>query len=382
MNILPTSLRLLACRLQHLATTLLLFVAASSLLLACQKEDSYTPKPTTTQVLSASTATPALSQANADNTALTLDWTSGTNHDTQAAIDYTVQIAKQGTNFASPATVAVDRGVYTLALKTADFNSLLTKTLGLPTGTTQTLEVRVKSQEASATAGPDYSNVVVLTATPYVAITNIYIIGDATPNGWNIDNPNQMMPSPTSTSVFTYTGILKAGEFKMVAGKGDWNAPFYRPLTDHPALTDAGVQYTAGNPDYKWQITSPGAYTITLDVVKLTVSIVPFTPPAQLWLVGDATPNGWSIGDATPMTVSATNPTIFTYTGPFAVGEFKIATAKDFNAPFYRPTTNHPALSATTVQLSAGDPDNKWQITSAGPHTLTLDTFNMTITIN
>jgi hypothetical protein len=383
MNKMPTLLRPLARRLLRLTTSLLLLVATGSLLLACQKEDAYAPTPTTTQVLSASTATPVLSQANADNTALTLDWTPGTNHDTQAAIDYTVEIAKQGTNFANPATVAVDRGVYSRALKTSDLNALLTKSLGLPTGTAQALEVRVKSQEASNAASPDYSNVVALTATPYVAITNIYILGDATPNGWTIDNPNQMTPSSSSTSVFTYTGILKAGEFKMVAGKGDWNAPFYRPLTDHPALTATGVQYTAGNPDYKWQITAPGAYTITLDVVKLTISIVPFTPPAQLWLVGDATPNGWDIANATPMTVSATNPTIFTYTGPFTAGEFKIATAKDFNAPFYRPTTDHPALSVTAVQLSAGSPDNKWQITgaTAGSHTLTLDTFNMTITI-
>jgi hypothetical protein len=381
MNTLPISLRRLACRWQRLTTSLLLLVATSSLLLACQKEDPYAPTPTTTQVLSASTTTPALSQANADNTALTLNWTSGTNHDTQAAIDYTIQVAKQGTNFSNPATLSVDRGVYTMALKTSDLNTLLTKSLGLPTGASQALEVRVKSQEASNTASPDYSNVVPLTATPYVAITNIYIIGDATPNGWNIDNPNQMTPSPTSTSVFTYTGILKAGEFKMVAGKGDFSAPFYRPLTDHPALTATGVQYTT-SPDYKWQITTPGAYTITLDVVKLTVSIVPFTAPTQLWLVGDATANGWDIVNATPMTVSATNPTIFTYTGPFTAGEFKIATAKDFNAPFYRPITDHPALSATAVQLS-GSPDNKWQITGAtvGPHTLTLDTFNMTITI-
>lgn len=359
-----------------------LLVLLTGTLFSCQKEDSYAPTPATTQVLSASTTTPALSQANADNTALTLSWTSGTNHNTQAAIDYTVQIAKQGTNFANPAMLSVSRGVYTLALKTSDFNTLLTKTLGMAAGTSQALEVRVKSQEASNAVAPDYSNVVALTATPYVAITNIYIVGDATPNGWNIDNPNQMTPSPTSPSVFTYTGVLKAGEFKMVAGKGDWNAPFYRPLTDHPALTAPGVQYTT-SPDYKWQITTPGAYTITLDVAKLTISIVPFTAPKQLWLVGDATVNGWDIGNATPMTVSATNPTIFTYTGPFTVGEFKIATAKDFNAAFYRPTTDHPALSATAVQLSAGNPDNKWQITSAtaGTHTLTLDTFNMTITI-
>lgn len=381
MNPLPTSLRQLARRLPRRLASVLLLVAAGSLLLACQKEDSYAPTPTTTQVLSASTTTPVLSQANADNTALTLDWTAGTNHGTQAAIDYTVQIAKQGTNFANPATLTIDRGVYTLGLKTSDFNNLLIKTLGLPTGTSQALEARVKSQEASSAVSPDYSNVVAFTATPYVAITNVYMVGDATPSGWDLNNPTPMTLSSSSASVFTYTGILKAGEFKMVASKGNASAPFYRPLTDHPALSATGVQLSA-SPDYKWLITSPGAYTITLDVVKLTISIVPFTPPAQLWLVGDATTAGWDINNPVPMTVSPTNPTVFTYTGPFTAGEFKIATAKDWNAPFYRPLADHPALTATGVQLST-NPDYKWQVTgaSAGPHTLTLDTFNMTISI-
>ncbi|RZK97342.1 MAG: SusF/SusE family outer membrane protein, partial [Hymenobacter sp.] len=317
------------------------------------------------------------------NTALTLDWTLGTNEGTQAAIDYTVQVAKQGTNFATPANLTVSRGVYTRAFKASEFNSLLVTTLGLPIGTAQALEIRVQSQEASKAKAPQYSNVVTLTATPYQAITNVYIVGDATPNGWDINNPNQMTQSTTNSSVYTYTGVLKVGEFKMVAEKGNWNAAFYRPTVDHPPLTATAVQYTAGNPDNKWQITTTGAYTVTLDTRNLTISIVPFAAPTQLWLVGDATVRGWDIQNATPMTVSPTNPTIFTYTGPFTPGEFKIATIKDFNAPFYRPTVNYPALSATAVQLSAGNPDNKWQITAAtaGTHTITLDVLNLTISI-
>jgi hypothetical protein len=369
-------------QLLRLATSVLLLVAAGSLLLACQKEDAYSPTPTTTQVLTASTTTPVLTQATADNTALALDWTLGTNEGTQAAIDYTVQIAKQGTNFATPATLAMSRGVYTHAFKASELNTLLLTTLGLPIGTAQALEVRVKSQEASNAKSAQYSNVVTLTATPYKAITNIYMVGDAAPNGLDINNPTPMTMSATSSSVFTYTGILKAGEFKMVASKGDLNAPFYRPTTDHPPLTATAVQYTAGTPDNQWQITATGAYTVTLDVTKLTISIVPFTPPTQLWLLGDATPGGWSLTSMTPLVVSATNPTVFTYTGNFVPGEFKIATAADYNAPFYRPLTDHPALSATGVQVTAS-PDNKWQITgaTAGTHTLTLDTFNMTISI-
>ncbi|RZK86761.1 MAG: SusF/SusE family outer membrane protein [Hymenobacter sp.] len=328
-----------------------LLVLLTSTLFSCQKEDAYTPTLTTVQVLTASTATPTLTQANADNTAFTLDWTQGTNHGTQAAIDYTVQVAKQGTNFASPASVTVDRGVYTRAFRTSEFNTLLTKTLGLPVGTAQALEIRVKSQEASNSAAPDYSNVVTVTATPYNAVTTLY------------------------------SEVLTAGEFKIPTAR-DFTAPFYGPTTNHPSLSATGVQLITGSPDNKWQITTPGAYQITLNINTLTINIVPFVAPAQLWLVGDATVKGWDIGNATPMTVSATSPTIFTYTGPFVAGEFKIATVKDFAAPFYRPTVDHPDLSATAVQVSTS-PDNKWVVTAAtaGTYTLTLDVLHQTISI-
>ena len=74
----------------------------------------------------------------------------------------------------------------------------------------------------------------------------------------------------------------------------------------------------------------------------------------------------------TPMVKSSTDAFTFTYTGTLNAGEFKIATIADFNGPFYRPTVNHPLLSASGVMLSAGDPDNKWQITTAGTYTITL----------
>jgi hypothetical protein len=214
---------------------------------------------------------------------------------------------------------------------------------------------------------------VTVTATPYNAVTNLYIVGDATPNGWDIGKAVALTQSTTNSAVYTYSEVLTAGEFKIPTAR-DFAAPFYGPTTNHPSLSATGVQLITGSPDNKWQITTPGAYQITLNINTLTINIVPFVAPAQLWLVGDATVKGWDIGNATPMTVSATSPTIFTYTGPFVAGEFKIATAKDFAAPFYRPTVDHPDLSATAVQVSTS-PDNKWIVTAAtaGTYTLTLD---------
>ena len=219
---------------------------------------------------------------------------------------------------------------------------------------------------------------------PYTAL---WLIGDATSGGWSLNAMTPMTESNTDPFVFTFSGSLGLGEFK-IATAADFNAPFYRPVTNDPDISATSVQLNAGNPDNKWKISDAGTYTITLNLRTNTITIVEqpkiTSPPySKLWLIGDATPGGWSLNAMTPMVQDGRNPFVFTYTGAFAAGEFKIATAADFGAPFYRPTTNHPDLSATAVQVTAGDPDNKWQITSAqtGTYKLTLNTQANTITI-
>jgi len=216
--------------------------------------------------------------------------------------------------------------------------------------------------------------------------TQLWMIGDATPGGWDLNSMPAMAESLSDPFIFTYTRAFNVGEFKIATAK-DFNAPFYKPTVNHPDLSATAVQLNAGNPDNKWQITVAGTYRITLNLHDNTISIVNtanFIPPyTNLWLIGDATPGGWSLDNATPLTVSSANPFIFTYTGPLVSGEFKIGTAKDFNAPFYRPLINHPDLSATDVAVTAGNPDNKWQITgaTAGNYVVTLNTLDNTITI-
>jgi hypothetical protein len=118
----------------------------------------------------------------------------------------------------------------------------------------------------------------------------------------------------------------------------------------------------------------------------LSLTVTPYSnvvPPPynQLWMVGDATPAGWNIDGPTPMTQDSTDPWVFIYTGPLTAGEFKIPTGKSWDAQFYRPVTNHPDISDSRVQLSAGDPDNKWQIPTAGNYKVTLNLHTITIKI-
>ncbi|MDO7848533.1 SusF/SusE family outer membrane protein [Hymenobacter sp. M29] len=369
-------------RLVYTCCLALLTLFSTGLLAGCQKYDDYVPTPATVQTLSASTTTPTLNQANADNQAIAFTWTIGTNEGTQAAIDYTLQLAVKGTNFATPVNVTMARGTTSQTYTSNAFTTLLLNQLNLPVGTSKDIEVRVKGQEATNQKAPTYSNVVTVTATPYQPLTNLWLVGDATPNGWDINNATPLVRSATDASVFTYTGLLTAGEFKIATVK-DFNAPFYRPTTNNPPLTATTVQLSAGTPDNKWRITTAGAYTITLNVRTMTISIVAFTPPAALWMVGDATPAGWNINAPTPMTRSTTNPNVFTYTGPLTPGEFKFPVATgNWGTDYYMPVVDHQPLTDTGVDfVRGGSPDKKWQVTVARNYTITLDTFSKTISI-
>lgn len=218
-------------------------------------------------------------------------------------------------------------------------------------------------------------------APPY---SQLWVVGDATPNGWNIDNPNPMRVDRSNPFVFTFNGVLNAGEFKIPTAKGNWGTDYYMPLVNAQDLNLTGVQLTAGgSPDNKWKITTPGAYKIKLDLENMKIHIKPFTAPAELYLVGDATPAGWNIDNPTPLVKSSINPNIFTFTGPLTSGEFKMPIAKgNWGGDFYMPVIANEGAESTEMKfVPGGSPDNKWKITAAqaGNYKITVDVLYETI---
>lgn len=211
----------------------------------------------------------------------------------------------------------------------------------------------------------------------------LWIVGDATPNGWNIDNPSQMRLDRSNPFVFTYSGVLNAGEFKFPTSKGNWGGDFYMPLVNYQDLTLADVQLVSGgNPDNKWKIINAGNYKVKLDILTNKIEIKPFTPFTKIWLVGDATPNGWDINNATPMLAEPGNPDIFTYVGAMKAGEFKFALQMDFNGDFFMSVTEGEGAESTEMKfVPGGNPDVKWKLTQPGNYRITIDQSKDTIKI-
>ena len=123
--------------------------------------------------------------------------------------------------------------------------------------------------------------------TPYAMI---YMVGDATPAGWNIGDATPMQATD-DPYVFTWQGNLNAGELKFTCDKqDDWNGAWFMPAEADKQPTgeteamlfidkssdDFKAQYPEvmiGGIDQKWKISSAGSYKITLNQLEETISI-------------------------------------------------------------------------------------------------------------
>ena len=212
----------------------------------------------------------------------------------------------------------------------------------------------------------------------------LWMLGDATPTGWNIDNPTEMRVDSSNLFVFTYNGMLTAGEFKIPVSTGNFGTDYYMPLTNAPAITETGVQLVpGGNPDNKWKITTAGPYKVKLDLQNMTIHITPFTPFTNIWMVGDASPVGWNIDNPHPMTPTPGDPYEFTYTGPLSAGEFKFPVETgNWGGDFFMPVVNGSGPGSTQMKfVPNGSPDFKWRITQAGNYKVTINQLYETISI-
>ena len=59
--------------------------------------------------------------------------------------------------------------------------------------------------------------------------TTLYLIGDATPNGWSADNATAM--ERTDNGQFTWTGKLNTGSFKFITTLGEFLPSYNRDAT-------------------------------------------------------------------------------------------------------------------------------------------------------
>ncbi|WP_447640258.1 MULTISPECIES: SusF/SusE family outer membrane protein [Chitinophagaceae] len=351
------------------------------LILQACKKDTKAPMlfPLQTGDLSASKDTVVINSATPGDEAVTVSWSAFPN----AMITYTL-VLSFGDNKDS---VEVPSGATSRKFNHGELNNILVDKLGMTIGTKSeldfTLFAKISTKNDSAV-----SKTIKIWVTPALTgatYAQLWVVGDATPAGWNIDNPSPMTKDPTNSFQFKYNEVLNAGEFKIPTSTGNWGTDFFMPLVNHPPLSSTEVKLTiGGNPDYKWQITNPGPYKILLNISSSPfIKIVPFTPYTKLWMIGDATPAGWNIETPTPMVATAGNPYEFSYTGPLSVGEFKIPVSTgNWDTDYFMPAANDEGVGSTNaIFVPGGSPDNKWKISDAGNYKVVINQLYETISI-
>lgn len=172
-------------------------------------------------------------------------------------------------------------------------------------------------------------------------LEQLFIIGDATPAGWNISMPYPM--EKVSTNVFRYEGPLYQGEMKCpINDNGKWEDEFLMPVThgtviDRNGVVDPAVEYVpTGNPDSKWKIEERGNYEIVIDASNgmkaITIAarfLGELEPEPELYMLGSAA-NTWD--SANGLYLDSEDGNTFTWEGEILYNadnkQFKFCTAK------------------------------------------------------
>jgi len=223
---------------------------------------------------------------------------------------------------------------------------------------------------------------------------NLYLVGDATPVGWNIGSPEIMIRNDTNPYVWEWEGELTTGEFKMSTFTGNWcDGMWINSSQPNQILTATDYITTFGcdGPDNKWRLnlSDAGDYKITVDVKNKTINIASIYVPdyESLFLVGDATPTGWNINSPIPLVQNDTKPYLFTWEGELKAGELKFSTfTGDWcDAEWINAAQPNQAISTTDYIITNGcdGPDNKWKVNAgeAGNYLISIDLKNKYVTI-
>jgi hypothetical protein len=341
-----------------LKNSFLLLVTSGVLLSSCVKEDikAYV-NPGAASMFNTSIANPAiiLLQPNASSVLGTAPGTfywSAADFGYKAAVTYTIQFCKGGTNFAPASTTEVTIGtVLSKTFTVGEFNAKMLDII--PYSVASQVYARVKADVGTGVT-PLYSNIITnFVITPYRDVIiygfpqAIYIAGNY--QGWDPPtSPKIVDKAASGTTGSNYEGYINMTDgsphqFKMVKGNnwgaGDFGQGGGGPLTlASPSGTNLQTVGTAG------------VYYIKANTVNLTWS---FTKIDTWGIIGSATPGGW--GASTPMTFSTANGGTWTITANLLGGqEVKFRANNDWaiNLGDYSPRDNKPDYNGDNIPIA------------------------------
>lgn len=340
-------------------------------------------------LLTNSTSEIVLNKKDADkNIAVTLNWDNKSWYAVDTPMTYTIQMDNNNGEFVSPLEISVATGS-NLSLTHADLNAKAFA-LKLTPEVASKIKVRLKANLKYG-ALPIYSNVSVLTITPYSSLilkypmpAELYLQGDAVPSNWGTPVPDIQKMVQIDDHRFGLIIALTGGKsFAAITAASTWSDPAYVTLDNNANPQSSGAFEPRGSAT-NWggnPIKSPaisGVYQVILDFTAGTYSISPavlMTTPAELYIIGDATTNGWAApGNAQKFT--KINSYTFTLTTALKAGKFAFLNANStWSTPAYLGKTDSELPLSGNLTLNQAPNWAGSSITAPNPG-------NYTITVN
>ena len=353
----------------------LLYIAIAAIsLVACKPETVRIDIPSLEDEMHirASVERVQLRQVASSDTAVVFSWDIPALKDGITGFEYWFKMDVSGNGFASSISPMLVDGSNSIAFTHKQINEMIEK-WNITAGTWAALDAEV----IAVPAGLEHYtkpmiSVVTFEAMGYASV--LYIAGTATAVGTDYTKA-LAMSKVAGQDAYTWTGALSEGEFLFVNEQAD-NSPAYGMGTDANTLHYADSVAVAKT----FTIDRAGYYTLTASLSDLTLTYL-----EPLYLYGSATPGGWTLTDATAM-ANLTSSTL-TLEGILSAGELKFLcepdpNARRFDGAFYMASADGTKAEGTTGMLFAadGNPDQKWQVTSAGLYKINVDLAQHTAT--
>jgi starch-binding outer membrane protein SusE/F len=321
---------------------------ASLTLMSCEKDEEmvFVNEQGTAPALKATSSNMVLTKENASQDATTISW-SASDFGFNAAVKYTLQVDKKGSNFANAKTIELGPALnkkYTVA----ELNKLAIQ-LGLKPNTAGDIEFRVKS-EISPSVPSVFSNVISASVTPYLDIIeypSLWVPGSH--QGWT---PATAPKIASVNDNGVYEGYLYFPDAKTnfkLNPAPNWDNDF--------GGTSSGNKGTLAPKASDLEVNGAGYYLLKANTNSLTWSALKTT-----WgVIGDATAGSWGADQAMTYDVAAK---VWKATIPLTVGEIK------FRANGNWDDINYGDNGADGTLEAGGD---NIKVTQAGSYQITLD---------
>lgn len=233
---------------------------------------------------------------------------------------------------------------------------------------------------------------------PTPEINSLYMVGDACPAGWDINNALEMKQDDINKFQFTWTGQLSAGELKFPLERAsDWSCDFIMAASESQSITDPKAT-KRNQPDTKWKVLSgeAGKYKITVDTYNMTVtfekqkeaSVPSDLPYKNIWAWGSATSNNWDFPFKLPFEYDTTaKKGTFVLETTLKAGELKfpLANKNTDDCDYFRPknvdSEGFATIQETNMQVLGRDPDYKWKVSAseAGDYKIIINVIDKTV---